>query len=263
MPHFNKIVTANVFIIILGSLISCAKPDVTPALASDLNGVWTIESIASDPATQQFSKTYYNVQIEDDGENINIIHCNADNNMLFTRDEHNLNDVNGTTKLHIVSGTIIESVDIAQIVQLTKTDKSSYFNAGSIRLESDVLGVIDSNNDICAQNFVNPDAPEGARNLVFSVPFNNDRIKIALEYTEKDNGSIDTIGNFTLSAKSFTLDDLYNEYSITPYRTYTIAASTTNSTATIEFDFNTRSYSTPTYLNIGGDNIIGQIQVRF
>lgn len=260
MLHLRTIAITSIMI---STLFSCAKPDSEPS-ASDLNGIWTMEKINSNAQTQLFTKTYYNVHIKDDGENVVIMHCNTDRDMRFVRDANDLNSSNDD-QLRIVSGTIIESINVEDIIQITRTKKDNFFNAGRIQLESDIIGTIDTSSGTCARKIVKSTDAENFQRFVFSVPFNDNAIEITLEFFLLDDGSIDTVTDFSLNLNSplFRLSGYYGEYSIRPDFINSISANVTGSTASIDFDFNTRSYATTEYTNIAGDNITGNIQVRF
>lgn len=266
MKTFQSILLASVLISLTFSGCTTEEP-LDHALESDLNGVWTIEHFKSDPYTQVFTSTYYNVHIADDGEEINISHCNpqeSHKNMSFVRSEHELISEENN-QLHIVNGSIIESVNIPDIVQLTKTSKPDFYNAGRVKINSDIFEPIDENSGVCVQKIIKSTDPEGFHDLLIVLPYRSSYIEVALKYNESVNGNNDSIQKFTISSPVFLQADYYNKFIIPSDLSKVVIenVSITNTSAAFDFEMNTLNYSTPLYTQLGGDNLFGRIQIRF
>ena len=189
MSHITHVIAGYILIL---TLSGCTDSGIDHALESDLSGVWTIEHLGSNPVTQIFTTTYYDVQIEDDGTNVKVVHCNKSKNKItdthFIRGDHNLTNANGG-QLHIVNGSILESFNIPGIVQIKKTRKSNFFNSGQIQIESDIFGAVNSTDGVCAQKIHISTAPSGSNTLVFSLPYYVQYIEIVTQFTKFLDGS--------------------------------------------------------------------------
>ena len=242
----------SIFLVLCG----CAKeaePD--HSLNANLTGVWTIERIHSDQTTQIFTNSYYNVHIEDDGEGVDIISCKTRENERFNRSEHYLTNEKDE-KLHIINGSVIGSVDIDDIVQLSKTTKTDFLDAGTITLNSDQFGAVNAISGVCAQRIFKTSDIDGYYHFLFSLPFGDTYIEIDMLYNENAASTLKKISNLNFYSPGFVR--YYSSYTATTLRVNSEFVSVTDSTVNINFDITTVLNSV-----FDGDNITGNIQVKY
>ncbi|MDH3327139.1 MAG: hypothetical protein OEM38_10525 [Gammaproteobacteria bacterium] len=254
MQNYSPLIAS---LIVIFFLSGCAKEEVEHSLESDLTGVWQIERIHSNPITQVFTKTYYNVYISDEDESVDITHCKQNENMHFVRDESYLTN-NDNNQLHIVSGAIIESVDIPNIVQLTKTSKNNFLNAGTIALSVDTnkFEPVYTNSGVCAQKIVKSTDVAGTYRFKFSFPFESSYMEIDLEYTTTDDVKINNIQSLTFTSPS--LAHAYRSYSLKMLSVESESISVTDSSVKFDFEITTVIKSV-----FAGDKLSGSIQVQY
>ncbi len=238
------------------TLSGCATPEqAETASSSNLNGVWKIEEIYSNANTQEFTNNYYNVAIRDKGNTIDIRHCNSNKNKQFTRAEEYLTNENNE-KLRVVNGSIIESVNVPEIIQLTKTKKSDFLNAGIITLNSDKFGYIYANQQVCAQRIVSNNDDAGIYHFIFTLPFENSFIEIELLYNEMIDGNLNNIQSLTFSSPDFR--PYYNAFTANTLSGEAILLEVTDASAIFEFDIRTALNG-----RFPDDHIVGSIQVKY
>lgn len=255
MSSFNiSPVILTLLIILL--LASCAQPErAETASSSNLNGVWKIEEIYSNATTQEFTNNYYNVAIRDKGDTIDIRHCNSKKNKQFSRSKEYLTNENNE-KLRVVTGSIIESVNIPDIIQLTKTNKTEFLNAGIITLNSDKFGYIYANQQVCAQRIISNKDDPGVYHFIFTLPFEDSYIEIELLYNEMIDGNLNNIESLTFTSPNFRA--YYNDYTANTLSGEAILLEVTDASAIFEFDIRTALNG-----RFPDDHIVGSIQVKY
>ena len=246
----------SAFVVLLLSACAEKEEDIDHALESDLTGVWQIEHIHSNALTQEFTNTYYNVEIHDDGENVDINHCLNSENMYFERGDHLLTNSNGE-QLHIIDATLIGSVSVPNVVKLTKTSKSNMLDAGTINLSSDRLGQVQASANVCAQRITTSRDLPNNYHFHFSLPFNSSFIEIDLHYSESIDGDLENIEKLSFYSPVFTnhgfptrtVETLFGEIKV---------VSLTDSSANFSFDITTVTNSV-----FPDEHITGEISVNY
>ena len=252
----NRTLLNTAFVVLLLSACAEKEEDVDHALESDLTGVWQIEHIHSNAVTQEFTNTYYNVEIHDDGENVDINHCLNSENMYFERGDHLLTNSNGE-QLHIVDAKLIGSVSVPNVVKLTKTTKSNMLDAGTINLSSERLGQVQANENVCTQRITTSRDLPNNYHFHFSLPFNSSYIEIDLHYSESIDGELENIQKLSFYSPVFL------GYEFPTQKVETLSGeiqvlSLTDSSASFSFDVTTVINSV-----FPDEHITGEISVNY
>ena len=229
-------------------------------LKSDLTGVWTIEHIHSNPSTREFINTYYNVYIDDNGEKVDINHCQKSENMYFVRDEEFLTN-ESDQKLRIVNGSVLNSINVPNVVQLKKTSKIHFLNAGTVTLNSGKFGEVHTEEGVCVQRTIKSSDQEGVYHFQLSFPFENSWMEMDLEYFKVGDSQTGEIEKNNIKSLSFSSPSFYRYYNSNSISTLIVHSELISVSGTsMRFDFDV---TTEINRRFPGDVINGSIQVQY
>lgn len=198
----------NLLLIAL-SLSACADlgNDIEDTSRINVSGLWQYEQINWNESTQEFDSTYYNIGIEDNGNQVTLRNCLSSTDKLFNRSNELLINNDGE-KLRITDSSTIESISVPDLRKLKKlnSDLSTFSNAGSITLESNSMPSINTNSNVCAQKITTVGSDK--IHLRVSAPFEESYMYIDLEIEDINTPSynISKMSFYSPSLKYFTDD---------------------------------------------------------
>jgi len=249
----TKIIKFSPILLILILITSCAE-EIDHSLSTNLSGVWQIEHLHSNNA---FVKENYNVNILDDENGVQINHCKVSETLYFYREEHFLaNKADEEEKLHIVNPNVIESKSVPNIISLKRTDKTNFFNAGSVDIFTADTGPDSTTEGVCAQRIVTSEDQPNEYKFQISFPYLNSYMEFEIQYKEQNIDELVNIKSFTITSPMFNQTYFRSKFNVVSGEINQIHID--DSQAHFTFDVVTGRDQAPT-----GPSLSGQFQVNF